>query len=268
MFKRTDIDLIEDMLICLSKIEQYIHGIEYDDFVNDYKTQDAIIRNLEVIGEASKQISSDIKGKHQNIPWKMIAGTRDRLIHGYFGVNIDIVWEIVTIDAPTLKQEIGKIKKLFPSAILGNQSGFTLIEVLIALFIFAVGILGVQTMQITAINGNHHSNRITESSNLAVDQLEIFISQDFNHNNFNDVNYNGTNQDTNKDGIDDDGGNFGLDDIINADGHRISTDGTDQIFWNIAVDHPVHNTKTIKIIIDPAGSGENFSMMLIKSEFY
>jgi len=98
-------------LICLSKIAQYIHGISFDDFVHDLKTQDAIIRNLEVIGEATKQISPKLKEKYQSIPWKMIACTRDRLIHGYFGVNIDIVWEIATIDAPALEHEIKQIKK-------------------------------------------------------------------------------------------------------------------------------------------------------------
>ena len=111
MSKRSDLDLIEDILICLSKVEKYIYGLSYDDFVNDHKTQDAIIRNLEIIGEASKQISSGLKKKYKDIPWKMIAGTRDRLIHGYFGVNIDIVWEIAAIDAPALKQKIEKIKK-------------------------------------------------------------------------------------------------------------------------------------------------------------
>lgn len=81
MSKRTDHDLIEDMLICISKIRQYSHGVSYEDFVNDFKTQDAIIRNFEIIGEASKLISPELKNKYPSIPWKMIAGTRDRLIH-------------------------------------------------------------------------------------------------------------------------------------------------------------------------------------------
>jgi len=76
MSKRTDHDLIEDMLICISKIRQYSHGVSYEDFVNDFKTQDAIIRNLEIIGEASKLISPELKNKYPSIPWKMIAGTR------------------------------------------------------------------------------------------------------------------------------------------------------------------------------------------------
>jgi len=111
MSKRSDQDLIEDILICLSKIEEYIYGVTYDNFINDYKTQDAIVRNLEIIGEASKRLSSELKKKYQDIPWKMIAGTRDKLVHDYFGVNIDIVWEIATNDAPALKQKLEKIKK-------------------------------------------------------------------------------------------------------------------------------------------------------------
>ena len=111
MSKRFDIDLIEDILICLAKIKDYIHGFSYDDFVKDYKTQDAIIRNIEIIGEAGKKISTGLKEQYPDIPWKMIAGTRDRLIHGYFGVNIDIVWQIAVIDIPELEQDIKKIKK-------------------------------------------------------------------------------------------------------------------------------------------------------------
>jgi len=115
MSNRKDINLIEDILICLEKIKQYISGYSYDDFLKDYKTQDAIIRNIEIIGEASKQISPVLKSQYTHVPWKMIARTRDRLIHGYFGVNIDIIWEIITIDLPELEQEIKRIKKEFIS---------------------------------------------------------------------------------------------------------------------------------------------------------
>ncbi|NPA93890.1 MAG: DUF86 domain-containing protein [Thermodesulfobacteria bacterium] len=110
MSSRRDINFIDDILISLEKIEQYVAGYSYDEFLEDSKTQDAVIRNIEIIGEASKKISSDLKSKYANIPWKAIAGTRDRLIHGYFGVNIDIVWQIATIDVPLLKKEIKKIK--------------------------------------------------------------------------------------------------------------------------------------------------------------
>ena len=110
MSKRSDIDLLDDIFISLEKIQLYISGLSYDDFASDPKTQDAIIRNIEILGEASKKLSEDIRKKYNEIPWKMIAGTRDRLIHDYFGVNIDIVWEIATIDVPELKEKIAKIK--------------------------------------------------------------------------------------------------------------------------------------------------------------
>ncbi len=111
MSKRSDIDLIEDILFCLSKIKNYVSDLSYESFLEDYKTQDAIIRNIEIIGEANKKISEELKQKYPDIPWKMIAGTRDRLIHGYFGVNIDIVWQIATMDVPKLEQQLKKLKK-------------------------------------------------------------------------------------------------------------------------------------------------------------
>jgi uncharacterized protein with HEPN domain len=66
--------------------------IDYESFVKDLKTQDAIIRNLEILGEATKQLSDEFRAAHAEIPWKSMAAARDRLIHHYFGVNLDIVW--------------------------------------------------------------------------------------------------------------------------------------------------------------------------------
>ena len=113
MSKRSDIDLLDDILICMEKIQSYLNGQAYEQFINDSKAQDAIIRNIEIIGEATKHLSDTIKLRYNYIPWKEIAGTRDRLIHGYFGVNIDIIWEIATIDIPQLKVQIKEIKEEF-----------------------------------------------------------------------------------------------------------------------------------------------------------
>ncbi len=74
--------------------------MEYEGFRQDLKTQDAVIRNLEIIGEAVKLVSDQTKKNHTDVPWKEIAGTRDKLIHDYFGVNIDVVWNIVKDDLP------------------------------------------------------------------------------------------------------------------------------------------------------------------------
>ena len=110
MSKRSDIDLLDDIVICMEKIQSYLSGLSYHEFINDSKTQDAVIRNVEVVGEAVRHLSSTIKFRYNHIPWQAIAGTRDRLIHGYFGVNIDIVWEIATIDIPQLKAQVEEIK--------------------------------------------------------------------------------------------------------------------------------------------------------------
>jgi len=110
MSKRSDADLLEDILISMKRVESYVSGLSYDDFIKDQKTQDAVIRNIEMIGEAVKKLSVDIKNKKQQIPWRIIAGIRNRLIHGYFGINIDIVWEVAPINIPELIPEIEKIK--------------------------------------------------------------------------------------------------------------------------------------------------------------
>jgi uncharacterized protein with HEPN domain len=108
MSKRDDTTILEDIRVAVDRILTYSQELEYDDFVTDIKTQDAIIRNIEILGEAAKLLSEKTKEKYPNVPWKDIAGTRDKLIHDYFGVNIDVVWSIVRNDIPLLKEEIEK----------------------------------------------------------------------------------------------------------------------------------------------------------------
>ena len=83
--------------------------MEYDNFLQDYKTQDAVIRNIEILGEAGKLLSDATKEKYPNIPWKDISGTRDKLIHDYFGVNIDIVWDIAKNEILSLSIQLKDI---------------------------------------------------------------------------------------------------------------------------------------------------------------
>ncbi|MBD3375182.1 DUF86 domain-containing protein [candidate division KSB1 bacterium] len=109
MSKRQDIDLIRDILECIKRIEMYTVNMNYGDFQKDLKTQDAVIRNLEILGEAAKSLSTIVKESHPEILWKQIAGTRDKLIHDYFGVNIDIVWGISKNDLPDLQNKIVKL---------------------------------------------------------------------------------------------------------------------------------------------------------------
>lgn len=83
----------------------------YDFFLEDIKTQDAVLKNLEVIGEATKKISEKFRQENQNIPWKSMSGMRDKLVHDYFGVNLDIIWETIEKNIPKLKEKIETILK-------------------------------------------------------------------------------------------------------------------------------------------------------------
>ena len=106
MSDRTDSELLTDVSEACDRISCYIAGLSYDTFIADIKTQDAVIRNLEVIGEASVKISPGLKKKHPEIEWASITGMRNKLIHDYFGVNIDIVWNVATTDMQNLKQKL------------------------------------------------------------------------------------------------------------------------------------------------------------------
>lgn len=105
MSKREDTAIIQDIKEAIDRIMAYTSNMEYDDFLDDYKTQDAVIRNIEILGEAAKLLSDESKEKYPNVPWKDIAGTRDKLIHDYFGVNIDIIWEIARNEMPSLSAQ-------------------------------------------------------------------------------------------------------------------------------------------------------------------
>jgi uncharacterized protein with HEPN domain len=109
MSKREDSVIIQDIKEAISRIMSYTSKMEYDDFLQDYKTQDAVVRNIEILGEAVKLLSIETKRKNPNIPWKDIAGTRDKLIHDYFGVNIDIVWDIAKNEIPILSKQLNDI---------------------------------------------------------------------------------------------------------------------------------------------------------------
>ena len=98
-------DLVHDIQEAIQRIANYLGEMSYDDFCEDIKTQDAVIRNIEIVGEAAKCISDNLRVKAPHIPWKNMAGMRDRLIHHYFGVNLDIVWQVVAVELPNLNSE-------------------------------------------------------------------------------------------------------------------------------------------------------------------
>ena len=102
---------IIDILERIERIEKYIAGLSYDDFIKDDKTKDAVVRNLEIIGEAANQIPMEIRERYKNIPWAQIVGLRHRLIHGYFVIDYDIVWNIIDREIIDLKIKIMEILK-------------------------------------------------------------------------------------------------------------------------------------------------------------
>lgn len=94
---------IQDILLAIERIESFIGSMDYDAFVEDDKTLSAVVRKLEIIGEAVKQLPEEFTQLHPNIPWKQIAGMRDKLIHFYFGVDSLLVWQTVQNRLPELK---------------------------------------------------------------------------------------------------------------------------------------------------------------------
>ena len=111
MPKRGDKEFLLDIIEAIKRIELYTKELSYQDFLQKIETQDAVIRNFEILGEAVKNISKNLKAKYNNLQWKEIAGMRDKVIHFYFGVNWDIVWKAAKDNLPQLKEKIERILK-------------------------------------------------------------------------------------------------------------------------------------------------------------
>ena len=107
--KREIGDYIQDITDAMNKAMQFVEGMEYEDFIRDDKTLFAVIRVIEVIGEAVKNIPEEVKKEYPEIPWREMAGMRDKLIHGYFGVILKRVWKTVKEEIPPLKPLFEKI---------------------------------------------------------------------------------------------------------------------------------------------------------------
>ncbi|MEA2054623.1 MAG: DUF86 domain-containing protein [Candidatus Thermoplasmatota archaeon] len=102
---------IEDILEAMDKIGRYIEGSTYETFVGNEMVIDAVIRNLEIIGEAAKNIPDDAKEKYPDIPWKRMIGLRNITIHEYFGVDLSIIWKIITENLPETRSMIKTMLK-------------------------------------------------------------------------------------------------------------------------------------------------------------
>ena len=106
MKDRTSKIYFEDIITFIKRIESYIQDLNFENFRENQLVIDAVIRNLVLIGEASKNISSEIKKKFSNIPWSEMIGLRNLATHGYFKIDLTIIWDIITKDIPENKQSI------------------------------------------------------------------------------------------------------------------------------------------------------------------
>ncbi|CAG0942974.1 hypothetical protein BROC_02086 [Candidatus Brocadiaceae bacterium] len=106
---KDDTVFLRHILDAINKIQEYTKNMDYEGFRASSLVQDGVIRQLEIIGEATKNLSQEIREKHPDIPWKDITGMRDKLIHQYFGVDMAGVWDTAEQDLPTLKSNLTKL---------------------------------------------------------------------------------------------------------------------------------------------------------------
>ena len=113
MSEREIKNLLEDIYDSAGKIITYTQGMSFDDFMQDEKTIDAVVRNFEIIGEAANKVPNDFKAEHPEIEWQRIIGFRNRIIHEYFGIDYKILWKIKQQNIPILSELIEKILNNF-----------------------------------------------------------------------------------------------------------------------------------------------------------
>lgn len=156
--------------------------------------------------------------------------------------------------------------KTFIDQNIENESGFTLLEVVIAMMVLSIGIFSLYSMHVTSITTNHMANNLTEATSWANSQIETLLSRPYDCTPFeqgchdlDDVNGDGTNQDSDNDGVDDTGvdRNFGLNNATaaTADNSRTSANGLYTMMWNVAVDTPLPDMKTIRVIVNRRDNG-------------
>lgn len=100
---------LEDMLLAMNRVAEYIAGLSFNEFKHDYKTVDAVIRNFEVIGEASKNIPKEIKERYPLVPWEEMYLMRNKISHEYFGIDYEILWDVASNYLPDNKIQIEDI---------------------------------------------------------------------------------------------------------------------------------------------------------------
>ena len=104
---------LRDMQSCVEKIQSYTAGMTLVSFCENRLVMDATLRNLEILGEAATHIPPDVRSQFKNVPWREIVDTRNKLIHGYAGLDDEIVWDIVSQDIPNLKESLAEISRYY-----------------------------------------------------------------------------------------------------------------------------------------------------------
>ena len=115
MSRRGDKLYFEDIVDSIEKIESYVAGMDFESFSNDFKTIDAVVRNLSIIGEAVNNLSEKVRADNADIPWIEIVGMRNKIINEYFGVDEEILWRTIQHDLPEFKKLLQKIGYHFSS---------------------------------------------------------------------------------------------------------------------------------------------------------
>jgi len=111
MSKRPVDLLLDDICQAIDRIKEYTQGLSSEAFSKDQKTIDAVVRNFEIIGEAANRLPDDFKESHSDIEWHKVVGLRHRIVHEYFSVDVQIIWQILRRDLPSLRQKLLPIRR-------------------------------------------------------------------------------------------------------------------------------------------------------------
>lgn len=109
MKNKIDLTYIGDVLDAIKRIESYLHGVSKEDFLGNHMMQDAVMHQIEIIGEASKNVSDEFQERHPELPWVFMRAVRNKIAHDYREINLNIIWDTAKNDLPPLKKQVRKI---------------------------------------------------------------------------------------------------------------------------------------------------------------